>query len=257
VDSGALHGDDLSHDSRIRERGFFEVEQEGKKDSTPSMSWDEKLLGRILDEGFVVCLAEPLEADRCQVTREHLNTHFDVLSASGIADCDPTLVINIREIGFGPSQSGLPKSKRVIVPKEFEGTQKYQAELESHFVTALTAISLAGDLLMPALITKRNNDACDALSCSFHGHVKRYRSDSEFVIRSIFSNYLRDVILVHIQERRQTLNDNSARAFVVFGGRRAHVSDLINSMGYVVFASATQQPLDAALGAWVFQEAQG
>jgi hypothetical protein len=60
--------------------------------------------------------------------------------------------------------------------------------LESHFVSALAAMTLAGDVLSPALITKRTTDHPDASRALFFQDAARDASGKAFVMSSIFGH---------------------------------------------------------------------
>jgi hypothetical protein len=100
-------------------------------------------------------MEQALEHNCYQLTPNDISEHFRRLENSPISDCDPRLIINFDETGFGASKSGRSKSAKVLVPMSFKGKPVHEELSESHFVSALGAMTLAGDVLSPALITKR------------------------------------------------------------------------------------------------------
>jgi hypothetical protein len=163
------------------------------------------------------------------------------------------LIINIDETGFGASRSGRLRSKKVIVPKEYEEIPLYRQRLESHFITAISAVSLSGDALFPAFITKRGTDHLDAKLCSFYGNVQRYQSENAFVTRDIFLHYLNTIVLPHLKWMREKHPEMNSQAFILFDGHKAHLSELLcawsaeNEIGLYLLpphSSHLTQPLD-------------
>jgi hypothetical protein len=108
-----------------------------------------------------------LEQDRYQLTPEAITEHFRQLSSLPISSYDPRLIINVDETGFGASKCGRLKSVKVIVPTSFKGKPFREENLKSHFVSALVAMTLAGDILNSGFITKRNTYHPDASKASY------------------------------------------------------------------------------------------
>jgi hypothetical protein len=196
----------------------------------PSLSYYDSLLSRVLERGFRLKSASPLDEDRWKVEPETISEHFRKLIDAGILECIPAMIINIDETGFGASRSGILKAKQVIVPDTFEGTPVYEQKLSSHFITGISAISLAGDVFQPALVTTRGSDHPDAEQCSWYEAVKRYQSENAFVTRDVFTKYLREIILPHIAHMRVALNDPTLRGFVIFDGHKSHLCKLAKAI---------------------------
>jgi hypothetical protein len=104
----------------------------------------------------------------------------------------------------------------------------YPETAESHFASALAAITLAGDVSKPGLVTKRGIDHPDAQNTSFFAYVSRYYSGKAFMTRSIFSDSLRTVVRPFLQKVRAKLGSERARAVVLLDGHKSHTSEVIS-----------------------------
>jgi hypothetical protein len=194
----------------------------------PSQSYYAKVIKRLLTDEFTIKNAQPLEEARCTISEEIIQLHFEKLREIAIGEIAPQLILNIDETGFGASKSGRAKSRKVIVPLEFRATPVFRDSADSHFVTALCAISAAGDVLPPALITKRGTEHPDAGECSYIPNTRRHTSPKAFVTREIYADYLRTVISPYIAKWRETLGQD-ARALILFDGHKAHLSEILNA----------------------------
>jgi hypothetical protein len=115
----------------------------------PSTSYSNAIIPHLLGTEFNVRRAQPLEEDCFEVREEDIHEYFRNLNERGISVTSRHLILNLDETRFGSSKSGRMKSRQVIVPSSFHGTPVYRETTDSHFVTALCAISLAGDVLTP------------------------------------------------------------------------------------------------------------
>jgi hypothetical protein len=213
----------------FREQAYTLLEEQNPT-ICPSLSYYDKLLSYILDEGFQLKYADPLDEDRWKVDPDTMTDHFKKLVEAGVLDCLPSMIINIDETGFGASRAGRSRSKRVIVPLGFRPKPVYEEKLSSHFITGISAISLEGDVFRPALVTTRGSDHPDATQCSWYNGVKRYESENAFVTRDIFTKYLREVIIPHVAHMRQNFQDATLRAFVIFDGHKSHLCQLAKAI---------------------------
>jgi hypothetical protein len=138
-------------------------------------------------------------------------------------------MINLDETGFGASKSGRSKSARVVVPISFQGKQFREEVSESHFVSVLAAVTLAGDVLKPGFITKRSTDHSDTSMTSYFQYVSRYSSEKAFVTRAIFSDYLRTVVLPFIETVRSELGNPRSPPILIFDGHKSHMLEVIRA----------------------------
>jgi transposase len=197
-------------------------------DIVPSQSYYAKVLPRLLRDDFHVRNAQPLKEARYDVSPEIIRLHFEKLSQTDICNISPHLILNLDETGFGASKSGRTKSRKVIVPSTFLKTPVFKEKTDSHFVTALCAISAAGDMLPPALITKRETEHPDSDQCNYIPNARRYSTPKAFVTRKIFSDYLLTVISPYVTKMRESIGPN-APALILFDGHKSHLSDLLNA----------------------------
>jgi hypothetical protein len=111
----------------------------------------------------------------------------------------------------------------------FKGKPVHEELSESHFVSALVAMTLAGDVLSPGIITKHTTDHPDANGASFFQSTARDSSEKVFVTRSIFCDYLLTVVLPLIQGVRSELKNPASPAILIFDGHQAHMSQIIRA----------------------------
>jgi transposase len=196
--------------------------------ATPSKSYYTHCIERILASEFTVRVAQPLEEERYAVRPEQIEQHFRNLRDLNLQNLSPHLILNLDETGFGASKTGRVKSRKVVIPAGFTGAPVFKESSDSHFITPLCAISAAGDVLAPGLISKRETDHPDASRCSFFLNVRRYTSPKAFVTRDIFTDYLAQIVLPHIDRVREQLGEG-APCLVIFDGHRAHLSEILTA----------------------------
>jgi hypothetical protein len=102
--------------------------------------WWSKSIDRLVANQFRVCLADLVEEDRLQVGLRQFRDHFCRLISVPIARPHPSLVINVDEMEFSSVKSGRLKNQQFVVPQTFKRRLAYQAKLDSHFISAITAI---------------------------------------------------------------------------------------------------------------------
>jgi hypothetical protein len=202
---------------------------EAESITPPSRSWLPKFITRLIRKEFRIRTAEPFEQDRYRLIPDDIAEHFRQLSSLPISDYDSHLVVNLDETGFGASKSGLSKSAKVVVPVSFQGKPVREKVSESHFVSVLAAITLAGDVLSLGFITKRSTDQPDASKTSYFQYVSRYSSEKAFVTRAISSDYLRMVVLPFIERMRSELGNPRSPAMVIFDVYKAHMLEVISA----------------------------
>ena len=190
----------------------------------PSQSWFHVTIKRVLGEAFVVKYAEPLEEERYDVSPDVIEAFLKGLNDERLREANPNLWYNIDETGFGMSKSGRLKRQKVVVPREMTRVPVYKEKKETHFVSAIACISLRGKVLPPGLITKRGTDHPDASTRSFYAKCRRYTSDRAFVTRTIFEDYIKNVLLLDIEQYRSAHPDESKSAVLLMDGHTSHKS---------------------------------
>jgi hypothetical protein len=236
----------------VKEQVAFIIEK-NHKNFTFNNSYFYKLFDRVLSEQFKIAIASPLDKDRYELSYDMVQEHFTKLEALDISQFDPQLILNLDETGFGQSTSGRAKTKKVLIPTNFEGNPVYSTRQESHFISCIATISLAGNVLKPGLITKLQSDEEDAAFASFFSRSIRYTSENAFVTGDIFKDYLRRVVIPYIESTRTKIVSNNKRAIVFFDGAKAHLAEeyrpiaLAHNITFYVLpphSSHLLQPLD-------------
>jgi hypothetical protein len=118
------------------------------------------------------------------------------------------------------------------VPQSLSKKPVFKEMSDSHFMTALCAISASGNVLRSGLMAKRQTDDPDSDQCSFLRNVQRYANPKAFVRGQIFSDYLRNVLSPYIAHWRESVAAD-ARAILVFDGHRAHLAEVPNAWAAV------------------------
>ena len=190
----------------------------------PCQSWYHATIKKLLGEAFLVKYADPLEEDRFDVSPEVITAYSNGLNDERLRNVNPRLFYNIDETGFGMSNSGRLRRQKVIVPREMQKNPVYREKKESHFVSAIACFSMTGKVLPPGLVTKRSTDHPDASRKSFYGVCRRYTSEKAFVTRSIFEDYVRNVLMPDIDKYRQKHPDEPGSAVLLMDGHSAHKS---------------------------------
>jgi hypothetical protein len=95
------------------------------------------------------------------------------------------LILNLDEIGFGALKTRLDFCFNTPV---------FKGKTDSHFVTALCAVSTTGDVVLPALTTQCETEHPDSGQSSYIPNARRSLTPKGFVTRQIFSDYLLTVV---------------------------------------------------------------
>jgi hypothetical protein len=94
--------------------------------------------------------------------------HFANLQELEISHISPHFIISLDETGSGASKSGKQKSRKVIIPQSLSKKPVFKETSDSHFITALCAISASGNVLRSSLIVKGQTDHLTLTNgCSF------------------------------------------------------------------------------------------
>jgi hypothetical protein len=196
----------------LNEQIFAELEKINP-DIGPSQSDYANVLPRLLRNDFHVRNAQPLEEARNEVSLEIIPLHFDKWAQTSICSISPHSILNLDETGVGVSKSGRTRSWKLIVSDFFFKTAVFKGKSDSLFVTALCAVFAAGDVLTPALITKRENEHPDSDQWSYIPNARRYTTPKAFMTRQVFSDYLRTVVSPDVAKLREGIAPN-ARALI-------------------------------------------
>jgi hypothetical protein len=91
---------------------------------------------------------------RYKLTIANVTEDFQKLCPRSISELKSRPTINLENIGFGDLTSGRFKSQRIVVQIPFRGHSLYPETTKSHFISALAAIVLVGDVLNLKFIRK-------------------------------------------------------------------------------------------------------
>jgi hypothetical protein len=217
-----------------------------------SSSWTWRLVKRhpaVLQRA----IAYPQEDRRMNVTKEIARRHIRNLQQY-VQDTPTELILNVDEVG---SQEWADRKKReVIIPHQVRlGRVEYAVSRKEKRMSCITTISMAGDVLMPLLVTHRRTiDAAVWEEGWRDGQDFMIRSnDTAYVTRPVFSEYVNGVIVPYIATTRETLNLGNTPAVLLCDNCSSHISDEIkqllaqNNIRLVTFPPHTShlfQPLD-------------
>jgi transposase len=203
----------------VKEQIVAELEQTGVE-AARSKSYYTRRLAGLLGSDFTVRVAQPLQEDRFNVKIKDIVQHFANLEELEISHISSHRIANLDETGFGASKSRTQKSRKGIVPQSLSKKLDFKETSDSHFITALCAISASGNLLRSGLIAKGQTDQPDTDQCSFLRNVQRYVSPNAFITRQIFNDYLRNVLSPYLAHWRESVGaDARAILFLMATGR--------------------------------------
>ena len=195
----------------------------------------------------------PIEDKRGNVTKQEIQQWFSLLRENKVNECDPSLILNLDEIGFGISDVTNIKYKKVIVPSNIKKTIFFSMRRETNHVSMINCICANGELLKPGIIGSNKNLSADSEKTTHYGNILYYQSKSAFICADIYVDYLQKVVFPYINERRAEINKPDLRAIIIADGHKSHVSELAkalcasNNIEYLVIpphSSHVLQPLD-------------
>ncbi len=213
----------------VKERIWIELERSGIT-GIPSRNYFQAVINRIAGENFVVRTANPLESQRWDVKKEDVEAYYNSLRCANVEDITPSLIINIDEIGFGQSKSGRGKPMKVLCPRDHVGPVSYRAKDDRHYVTAIGAITASGKCLPPGVIIRRQTEHPDMFTMPFSATSRIYSSPKAFISRSIFEDYVINIVARYIDARRTELHDTTRPAMIIMDGHKSHLTDALNAV---------------------------
>ena len=190
----------------------------------PSKNFFHQMIEKIAGDEFQVRTASPLESGRWDLRTSDVEAYFNLLHDVKIEEVDPSLIINIDEIGFGQSKSGRGKPVKVLCSTSHVGPVTYRDAPDTHYITAIAAITASGYALNPGLIIRRQNTHPDMLKLPFWKRSRVYSSPKAFISRNIFEEFVKNNVCNYINKRRQVLQDLTKRAVILMDGHKSHVS---------------------------------
>ena len=169
---------------------------------TVSISWYRYFIEIHKDKIFE-CTAYPQESSRLQLTKEAAMKHVKILEKY-VAGTPDELVFNLDEVGC--QQWADRKPKHCVVPIKCKGQRvEFEVQRKEKRITVITAISMAGDVLTPLLVTHRktiDEEVKQAGIREGEDYLIRYQENS-FVTIEIFSDYINEVFLPYVEQLRQ------------------------------------------------------
>ena len=205
------------------------LEDQGVEDY-PSTQFYRDLLRRIDGGRYTTAVAQPLEEERFALSQEQVGQYFEALHAINVADLDPNLILNCDETGFGASSSHRLKPMKVIVDKNSAVRPCVASHTDRVFVSAIATITAAGEALQPGLIVRRVTLDRDFDELPVGRDLNVYQTERAFVTRQVFSHYVREVCLAHVQSWREKTGRPDARGLIIFDGHSSHVSAMIKAV---------------------------
>ena len=227
-------------------RCVAEILEEKNVHTFPSRHFYGDLVQRLFGDEFEKRAAETIELDRSEVTEEDLTQYFNTLREERLEEASPELLINIDETGFGGSRSGRLKPTKVIVPKSVSGRLFVGAEKVGHYISAICAVTAAGHLLPPALITKRKTLPEGISGLPIGDKTRIYSSEKAFVTRRIFLTYLRETAIPYINEVRERMQNKEMRAYIIWDGHSSHYDEITGSFAAVNGISVISIPFHSS-----------
>ena len=216
----------------FKERVVHILEDQGAT-NYPSRSFYGDLMERLLGADYEKRSAETVDLARSQVTQQDVNQYFDVLRRESLVDVHPNLIINIDETGFGASSSGRLRATKVIVPRSVDGRLFVGKKSESHYISAIAGITAGGEMLPPALITKRKTMPIGIDNLPIGGETRLYSSEKAFITRKIFQSYLTDIVLPFVNKVREQIGNHDMKAVILMDGHSSHYDQLTGAFAAI------------------------
>ena len=204
------------------------LEAQGVEDF-PTNQFYRDLLTRIDQGRYVTVPAVPLEEDRFQVTPQQILEYYEYLREISLENLDPNLIVNLDETGFGASRSHRMRPVKVIAPKDMSTRPCVKQEPDKVFVSAIAAITAAGNSLSPALVVRRQSLTPDFQTIPFRGEAHIYQTEKAFVTTNVFNDYIREVVVEHILQWRSEHNMDEAQGVIIFDGHSSHLNSTLNA----------------------------
>jgi hypothetical protein len=173
---------------------------------------------------FHVCNAQPLKELHSDVWPEIIRWDCEKLAQIGPCNISSHFIFNLDGTGFGASKSSRAESQKVIVPDVFLKTPIFKGKADLHFVIALCAISAAGEMLVPELITKLETEHPDSVQCGDIPNAPISATPKAFMTPRIVSDYLRIAIPPCVAKFRKLIRSNIS-TLIPFDGCSPHLSD--------------------------------
>lgn len=189
-----------------------------------SSSWHRRFLTRHKDR-IRIDTATPQDSKRLEIPREYGKKHIKNL-IKYVQGIPTELVFNIDEVGF--QRWSDRKKKRVIVPLSTPKKQVHYAVKRSEKrVSIVSTISMAGDTLMPLIIShrKRPDKKLEETGLREGDDFMIEYQKSCFVTKEIFSKYVQSVLFPYIENIRKLKDFGTETAVILCDNCSAHVSD--------------------------------
>lgn len=108
---------------------------------------------------------QPLKEAPHGIVPDIIRGYLENSAQSGVRNVSPRLMSNLGEIGFDVSKSNQTKSRKVTVSNASLNAAFVKAKMNSHWGTALGAISAAGNVLAAPLIPTTGTEHPDDGEC--------------------------------------------------------------------------------------------
>ena len=211
--------------------------------------------------GYSLVSAVPTEDLRVNVDRVKLVDFFNNTLPAALNGVEPSLVFNVDEMGS--ERYADRKRINVLVPSASEHRDGMVVGIPrtSYRCTLIACISLDGECLKPAIITK-NKTVTSALFENGYdtNRVKLYHTKNSFITGEVFWRWLNDIFLPHVEERREVLRRQrgnfNERAVLIMDGCTCHkltpfltllASKNVTPVFLVPHSSHLTQPLDLGI----------
>ena len=217
-----------------------------------SVGWYSKFLQRHTSR-IRKDIAIPQESLRLRLPIESAEEHVQNLKkyVNGI----PTeLIFNIDEVGC---QKWADRKKKKVIVSQRIPTKKvfYSVKRSEKRLTVVSAISMAGDVLVPLVISQRKTFAQELIDSGIRegeDFIFKHQK-SAFINKEIFGDYIRDVVFPYIDELRKHKKFENEMAVILCDNCSSHVDDVLyeemakRNIRFITFpphSSHLFQPLD-------------
>ena len=198
-------------------------------------------------------VATPQEDKRLNLPIEYAEKHIQNL-IDYLKDIPTELIFNVDEVGH--QQWADRKKKKVVVSQTLPKNEVYYSiKRNEKRVSIVAAISMAGDTLVPMIISHRKTIDKELVESGLRegeDYILKYQKSS-FIDKEIFSEYVQKILFTYIDEIRKNEIFKNEPAVILCDNCSAHVDDILlkkmkeKNIRFVTFpphSSHLFQPLD-------------
>lgn len=166
--------------------------------------------------GLKTELAEPMDADRYFADTNKINYYYSVLeSFCNTYDIPSQFVLNADEEGHEDYSDS--RKQLVVVTQETKGPVNYPVKRTNDHTTFLACITADGSYLKPLVVVKRKTIEARVFRAPIFDKIYICENESGFITSSIFDDWLSQILIPYIVEKRKQHNYHGPAVLILDG----------------------------------------